>query len=81
LRALVRHEGDRYEDDLNSRRLAAATTVDLRADWLVSSRATVWLALDNASDEAVETGQTVDGIESFDAPRTIRLGLRLTPGN
>jgi hypothetical protein len=26
----------------------------------VSSRATVWLALDNASDEAVETGQTVD---------------------
>jgi hypothetical protein len=81
LRALARHEGDRYEDDLNSRRLAAATTVDLRADWLVSSRATVWLALDNASDEAVETGQTVDGIESFDAPRTVRLGLRLTPGN
>jgi len=81
LRALARHEGDRYEDDLNSRRLAAATTLDLRMDWRMTSRATLWLALDNATDEAVETGQTVDGVESFDAPRTARLGLRLTPGN
>jgi hypothetical protein len=50
-------------------------------DWRMTSRATLWLALDNATDEAVETGQTVDGVESFDAPRTARLGLRLTPGN
>lgn len=80
LQALARHEGDRFEDDLNSRRLAAATTLDLRAEWRMSSRATFWLALDNATDEAVETGQTVDGVESFDTPRALRLGLRFAPG-
>ncbi len=80
-RALARHEGGRFEDDLNSRPLAAATTLDLRVDWQMSNRATLWLALDNATDEAVESGQTVDGVESFDAPRTFRLGLRLAAGN
>lgn len=79
LLASVRYEGQRWEDDLNSRSLGAATTLDLRADWRVTRRASLWLALDNATDEAVETGQTADGIESFDAPRTLRVGIRLTP--
>lgn len=79
LLASVRYEGQRWEDDLNSRSLGAATTLDLRADWKLSGQASLWLALDNATDEAVETGQTGDGIESFDAPRTVRVGLRLTP--
>jgi vitamin B12 transporter len=79
LLAQVRYEGDRFEDDLNSRKLSAAATLDLRADWRVSPKATVWLALDNAFDKAVETGETADGTESFDAPRTVRLGVRLTP--
>jgi vitamin B12 transporter len=80
LLASVRYEGERFEDDLNSRKLGAATTLDLRADWRLSAKASVWLALDNATDEAVETGETADGIESFDAPRTVRIGVRLTPG-
>ncbi len=75
----VRYEGQRWEDDLNSRSLGAATTLDLRADWRLSGQASLWLALDNATDEAVETGQTGDGIESFDAPRTLRVGLKFTP--
>lgn len=79
LQATVRYEGQRWEDDLNSRSLGAATTLDLRADWKLSNQAGLWLALDNVTDEAVETGQTGDGIESFDAPRTLRIGLRLTP--
>ena len=79
LLASVRYEGQRWEDDLNSRSLGAATTLDLRADWRISGKAGLWLALDNVTDEAVETGQTADGIESFDAPRTLRIGLKLTP--
>jgi len=79
LLASVRHEGQRWEDDLNSRSLGAATTLDLRADWRLSGRASLWLALDNVTDEAVETGQTADGIESFDAPRGLRVGLKFTP--
>jgi vitamin B12 transporter len=74
----ARYEGDRFEDDLNSRKLAPATTIDLRADWSLTPRITVWGALDNAFDEAVETGETATGIESFDAPRTLRIGLRMT---
>jgi outer membrane cobalamin receptor len=79
LLAQARYEGQRWEDDLNSRSLGAATTLDLRADWRLSKQAALWLALDNVTDEAVETGQTGDGIESFDAPRTVRIGLKLTP--
>lgn len=79
LTATVRYEGQRWEDDLNSRSLGAATTLDLRADWRVSSRVGLWLALDNVTDEAVETGQTADGVESFDAPRALRVGLRFRP--
>ncbi|HYE46791.1 MAG TPA: TonB-dependent receptor [Caulobacter sp.] len=79
LGAQVRYEGQRYEDDLNSRSLSAATTLDLRADWRLSPAASLWLAFDNVTDEAVETGQTADGTESFDAPRTLRIGIRLTP--
>ncbi|RYF92335.1 MAG: TonB-dependent receptor [Caulobacteraceae bacterium] len=79
LTAQVRYEGQRWEDDLNSRSLGAATTLDLRADWRLSGKVGLWLALDNVTDEAVETGQTADGIESFDAPRAVRIGLRFTP--
>lgn len=79
LAAQIRYEGQRYEDDLNSRSLSAAMTMDLRADWRLSGQASLWLALDNVTDQAVETGQTADGIESFDAPRTLRIGVRLTP--
>ncbi len=79
LLAQVRYEGDRWEDDLNSRALSAATTLDLRADWRLNGRVGLWLAVDNVTDEAVETGETATGIESFDAPRTVRIGIRLTP--
>lgn len=79
LRAGLRYEGDRWDDDLNTRRLGAATTIDLRADWTVSPTASLWLAVDNATDEPVETARTFDGIYSYDAPRTVRLGIRLTP--
>ena len=79
LLAQVRYEGDRWEDDLNSRALAASTTVDLRADWTLGPRIGLWLGVDNLFDEAVETGETGDGTESFDAPRTVRVGIRLTP--
>lgn len=79
LRAMVRYESARYDDDQNSRRLAGATTLDLRADWKINRAVTVYTALDNATDTAVETAQTGDGIESYDAPRTFRLGVILRP--
>ncbi|HRD47828.1 MAG TPA: TonB-dependent receptor, partial [Caulobacter sp.] len=79
LRFTVRHEGERWDDDLNTRRLSAATTLDMRADWSVTNRTVLYLAVENFADAEVETAQTGDGIESFDQPRTVRIGLIWRP--
>lgn len=72
----VRWEGDRFEDDLNSRVLGQAATLDLRAEWRLTPRATLWVAGDNLSDAEVEVSRTADGVAGLGPPRTLRLGLR-----
>ncbi len=74
----VSYESERFEDDLNSRVLGAATTLDLRAEQRVTPRLALFAALDNALDAAVETGETADGAESFAAPRAFRIGFRFS---
>ncbi len=76
LSADVRHESERFEDDLNSRVLSAATVFDLRLDQQLGDGVLAYAALDNALDADVETAETADGIESFGPPRTFRVGLR-----
>lgn len=71
------YESARFEDDQNSRVLAAATVLDLRLDYDISPALTLYAALENAGDAAVETAETADGVESFAAPRALRAGLRL----
>ncbi len=77
LSADVSYESARFEDDLNSRELSPATILDLRVDQQLTDAVTLFAALDNATDEAVETAETADGIESFAAPRAFRIGVRL----
>lgn len=77
LRAVVRYEGDRFDDDLNTRELSAATDVNLRADWTVSRSVTLYAAAENLFDARIETAQTGDGLESYDQPQTFRVGLIL----
>lgn len=79
LRAVVRYEGVRFDDDLNSRKLEAGTEVSLRADWTLNRGVTLYAAAENLFDAGIETAQTADGVESFDAPRTLRVGLILRP--
>lgn len=79
LRAVVRHEGDRWDDDLNTRRLSAATSLDLRADWTVTPAVDFYVAAENVTDARVQTAQTFDGIESYDQPRTVRVGMVWRP--
>lgn len=79
LRAVARHEGDRWDDDLNTRALSAATSLDLRADWRLSPAVALYIAAENLTDAAIETAQTGDGIESYDQPRTVRVGLVWRP--
>jgi vitamin B12 transporter len=75
LSADVRYESARWEDDLNSRRLSAGLQVDARAAWAFTEHAEVYIAAENLFDENLEVGETADGVESYSAPQTIRIGF------
>lgn len=75
LAADVRYESARWEDDLNTRRLAAGMQLDARAGWRFSPTLEAFIAAENLFDEKLEVGETGGGVESYSAPRTIRVGL------
>jgi outer membrane receptor protein involved in Fe transport len=73
----LRWEGARFEDDLNSRELGPAAQLAGTLEWAVRPGVAAYLAAENLTDAAVETGETADGAEQFGAPRTFRAGVRL----
>ncbi len=73
----VVYESGRFEDDVNSRRLAPATILDLRLEQELTAALSVYAAVENALDADIETAESGDGVESFGAPPIARLGLRL----
>ena len=73
----VRYESTRYDDDLNTLRLRPSLSFDLRADYALTSAISVFVAADNLFDADIQTAETTDGIYSYDAPRLVRVGLRL----
>jgi outer membrane receptor protein involved in Fe transport len=73
----ARYESDRFEDDLNTRVLPASVGVDARAEWRLGERASLYAAVENVADTDIVVGQTGDGVSSFAAPRSFRLGLSL----
>jgi outer membrane receptor protein involved in Fe transport len=75
LSADLRYESLRFEDDLNTRRLSAGVTLDARATWRVAEHMELYLAADNLTDEKLEVGETADGVESYAAPQTFRVGF------
>ncbi len=74
----ARYESRRFDDDLNSRTLADAVTLDARAEWALNPRTTLWLAADNLFDEDVEVSQTGNGVAGYGPPRAASIGLRLS---
>lgn len=78
LSAGVRWESRRFDDDLNSRVLDAAATVDARAEWAMTPSMALWAAADNLFDAEVEVSETATGVAGFGPPRSLSLGLRLT---
>lgn len=71
----LRYEGARWEDDLNSRHLSAGLQLDARATWRFAEHAEVYVAAENLTDSWLEVGETADGVESYAAPQTIRVGF------
>ncbi len=78
LAADLRWESRRFDDDLNSRVLDAAATVDLRADWAVTPFTALWITADNLFDAEVEVAETGTGVAGYSPPRTFSLGVRLS---
>ncbi|MFA4899623.1 MAG: TonB-dependent receptor [Brevundimonas sp.] len=74
----ARYESSRFDDDLNSRVLDAAVTLDARGEWAFTRSATLWVAADNLFDEDVEVSETGTGVAGYGPPRTISIGLRLS---
>jgi len=78
LSADARYESERFDDDLNTRRLAPALMLDLRIEQDVNESASLFIALDNALDAEIETGATADNVTLYGAPRAVRIGFRIT---
>lgn len=74
----ARYESARFDDDLNTRRLGEALTVDLRFEQNITPHAAAFIALDNALDAEIETGATADGVTLYGAPQAMRFGLKIT---
>lgn len=74
----ARYESSRFDDDLNSRVLDAAVTLDARAEWAFTPNATLWMSADNLFDEDVEVSETGTGVAGYGPPRTLSVGLRLS---
>ena len=72
-----RYESRRFDDDLNTLPLRASLSVDLRADYALTPQLGLFIAADNVFDAAIRTAETADGIYSYDAPRLVRVGVRL----
>jgi outer membrane receptor protein involved in Fe transport len=80
LRADLRYEGARFDDDLNTLRLGPATTIDLRAEWRVRRRLTLFVQAANLFDVAVQTGETANGVYSYGPPRMVLAGVSISGG-
>ena len=72
-----RFESQRYEDDLNTRRLASALSFDARMAWQIGDGSEFYLAAENLTNEKIAVGQTGDGVISYAAPRLVRIGFSL----
>jgi len=68
---------NQYEDDLNTRVLSGATTLDAFATWPLARGLQIIARVENATDAPVMAGIGSDGAVERATPRTWWLGLRL----
>jgi len=74
---VLRHVGSQYEDDLNTRVLKAATTLDAFASWPLTHRLQVIGRAENITNALVMAGIGGDGSIERATPRTWWIGLRV----
>lgn len=77
LALVVRRIGGQYEDDLNTRLLTAATTLDASASWPLARRLLLVARAENVTNALVMAAFNGDGSIERATPRTLWIGLRL----
>jgi vitamin B12 transporter len=74
---LVRHEGARFEDDLNRLRLSPSTSFDAFFAWPLTDRLQLVARGQNLLDATIFAGLGTDNIAERASVRTLWMGLRL----
>jgi outer membrane receptor protein involved in Fe transport len=74
---VLRRVGAQFEDDLNSRILEGATTLDAYASWPLTSRLQLVARGENLANQLVMAGINGDGSIERATPRTLWIGIRL----
>lgn len=77
LELVVRRIGAQFDDDLNTRKLNAATTLDGSASWPLSRRVQLVVRGENLTNALVEAGINADESIERATPRTLWIGVRL----
>ncbi len=73
--AEVRYEGARFDDDQNTRPIAAGTGVNARVEYAVLGNMKLYVNAENLLDADIQTGRTAADVVSYDAPRVVTVGL------
>jgi vitamin B12 transporter len=73
---VLRRVGSQFEDDLNSRTLKGATTVDAFASWPLTRRLKLIARGENITNRLVMAGINGDGSVERATPRTLWFGIR-----
>ncbi len=74
--AALRYSDRQFEDDQNSRVLAAFAIFDAAVVYDFPAHGSAALRVENLFDEQIETGKSADGLTSIGAPRLFALELR-----
>ena len=77
LTAETRYESDRFDDDLNTRKIDGGAGVDARLQWRLTPSLDAYLAAENLLDANLQTGRSAANVVTYDAPRMVRTGLNL----
>ncbi len=73
--AEVRYESARFDDDQNTRPIAAGTGVNARLDYRLRDALSLYVNAENLLDADIQTGRTAADVVSYDAPRVVTVGL------
>jgi outer membrane receptor protein involved in Fe transport len=74
---VLRRIGAQFEDDLNSRMLKGATTLDASASWPLAGRLQLVARAENVTNALVMATLNGDGSVERATPRTLWIGLKL----